>query len=524
MKKFTCAIAAILISVSACLCGACSNDEKQQQPATVTQNTQTFVTITAQIPDQVTVDYGYKIEAALLVYEYLNAAEKSNADVAAAKTRLDGLKTQYDVIKEEADRQAEAERENKRVEDFVYGVEDLPEKLKLADRYTVDELMEKYEQLKEESKEKRNVIAAYDALLEADKKITALEEAARQELIKATAEEFISAVEEIAEKIEKADNKNEAIFSEGTISTLHEGYEKFEQEVKDFTGVAQAKAKLDEMYVQYKNLHDAADVEEFLDLVATLTPVENKVTLDSGVTITKAENAYKYMSDEAKNAQGVAEAYVLLQQAREKHDELFAAAEAIKIQIFIDAANKVGTDTENVDISWFDVLDEASQAYDALAYASHSLPEVKDAYARWNAAKKVFDRKGYERIPMSDPNVIFSNDNPPHIVLQNEDNMISSLLKFYNATTLSEISDKVTVWLNVYIEGVYVARGALEATDLSHIINNTKIQGILRNLSVENPEIVSGKSFSFSLNFEDKNNEFIPSAKTKISASKQYTF
>ncbi len=515
MKKFIHVLASIMICITACLCGACSEGEEETKPL-ITQNTQTFINIVAQIQEPVTVDSGYKIEAALLVYDYLNADEKGNAEVAASKTRLDGLKSKYDVVKAEADKQAEIAREEKLVTNFINAVNELPVKLKTEDREAIDGLFEKYVQLKDESKQKTEVIDAYLKLKEADAKVAELEEAARLELIKETAEKFISAVEEI----------EEVTIETGTVlENLLYDYEDFDEDVKAYEGVAAAKSKLDDMYAEYSVMRDEEDVKNFKALVEALTPIEEKVTLENESAVTKAESAYKYMSDNAKNAEGVAEAYAILQQAREKFDALFAVAEAERVQQFIAAANQVGTDIENVDISWFDVLDAASRAYNALAWDSHDLPEVKEAFTRWNAAQTVFDKKGYKQIPISDPNVIFSGHTVDAlIVLQNERNMINPVLEFYNADSLSEIADKVTLWLNVYIDGEYAGRGELSVTLLGHEIAASHVQGVLRQVAADNDRVVSGGTFGFSFNFEDNKNEFIPSAKTKVSASKAYTF
>ena len=102
--------------------------------------------------------------------------------------------------------------------------------------------------------------------------------------------------------------------------------------------------------------------------------------------------------------------------------------------------------------------------------------------------------------------------------------MINPVLEFYNADSLSEIADKVTLWLNVYIDGEYAGRGELSVTLLGHEIAASHVQGVLRQVAADNDRVVSGGTFGFSFNFEDNKNEFIPSAKTKVSASKAYTF
>ena len=529
MKKLKCTLAAILIGLTSCLFGACSTEEEQPS-VTTTQNTQTFITIVSQIQDSVTVDDGSKIEVALLVYDYLNEAEKGNPDVSASKTRLDELKTKYDIVKAADDAAKEIARENKRVSDFIDAVNSLPSKLKLSDRETIDELKEKYAQLKEESKVKSEVYAAHSKLLEADEKVAALEEAARQEVIKNTAEKFIESVKELLEAIDEAeaDDRDQAILDAGnTIKNLYDDYDEFDEEVKSFEGVAEAKEKLDKLNGEYVVLKDAKDVKDFLDLVKELSPVETKVTLQSESTINKAESSYKYMSDTAKAADGVAEAYGVLLQARAKYDELFAVAEAERIQIFIAAANAVGEKSGEVDILWFDVLDAASRAYDALAWDSHDLPEVKAAREIWNAAQKVFDQKGYKRIPMSEPVLVYSGDVPPHIVLQNHANMLNPIVELYELSSYTQISQYAKVWLNVYVGGNYIARGEVDTAkfiDSGHIIPGSEVVNVLKALSADHSEITSGTNFGFTLSVEDRENRFIPSAQTKVSDPKQYNW
>ena len=530
MKKLKCTVAAILMGLTACLFGACITGDEQSSVA-VTQNTQTFITIVSGIEDDVKVDDGLKIEVALLVYEHLNDAEKVNPDVSASKTRLDELKTKYDVAKAQADKEAENKGENKLVADFVSAVNALNlDKLKLEDEATVTELMEKYAQLKDESKSKGEVYSAYQTLLDADDKIAELKQAAYEAYVKATAEKFISAVEKLLEKIEEVDDKDrdKTILNEGnTLKDLYYDYGKFEDEIKTYEGVAEAKAKLDELNREYAVLKDAKDVKDFLALIEKLSPVETAVTLQSEDTISKAEGIYGKMSEAAKTAEGVAEAYEVLLQARAKYNELFAVAEAERIQIFIEAANKVRTNIEDVDILWFDELDAASEAYYALAYESHSLPEVQQAYERWNAAQKAFDKKGYKRITMTDPILVYSGDVPPHIVLQNHANMLNPIMELYGLSSYTEISQHAKVWLNVYVGGNYIARGEVDTakfTDSGHIIPGSEVVNVLKALSTEHSEIASGASFGFALSVEDRENKFIPSAKTKVSQPKQYNW
>ena len=526
MKKLRCALAAILMCLTACLCSACGTEERQ--PANVTQNTQTFITIVSQIQDKVTVDDGLKIEVALLVYDHLNDTEKGNPEVSASKTRLDGLKDKYDVVKAEADRQAEIKREEKLVANFINAVNELSiNKLKLSDEATVTALMEDYEQLKDESKSKSEVYAAYSKLRDAEDRIAELKEEARQEDIKATAEKFIETVEDLLKEIADTDEdeRDEAILGAAiAFDDLYYEYDnEFEDEVKEYEGVAEAKEKLDGLYAQYCVLKDDKDVKDLKELAEKISPVEDKVTLASEDDIIKAEGIYDKMSAEAKAVEGVTEAYAIVQQAREKYDALFAVAENERIQIFIAAANNVRTDIENLDILWFDALDAASQAYYSLTYASQKLPEVQEAYARWNTAQKAFNNKGYKRIPMGEPTLVYSGDVPPHIVLQNHANIWNPIVQHYGLNSYTEISSQAKVWLNVYVNGVYIGHGEVDTTkliDSGHIIPGSEVVGVLKALSAEHSEIVTGGSFGFTRSVEDRENRFIPSAQSKVSAPK----
>ena len=530
MKKLKCTLAAILIGLTSCLFGACSTEEEQPSFA-VTQNTQTFVTIVSKIQDSVSVDDGLQIEVALLVYEHLNDAEKGNPEVSASKTRLDELKTKYDVVKAAADKEAETKREEKLIKDFVSAVNDLSvDKLKLSDEETVAALMEKYGQLKDESKSKSEVYAAYQILLDAEDKIAALKEAARQEIIEATAQKFIDAVEELLKTIDEAEeeDKDDAILGVGgTLDVLYYDYDEFEAEVIAFEGVDEAKKKLDALKAEYDVLKAEKDVEDFLNYVKELSPVETAVTLDSKQTVESAENVYENMSPAAKAAEGVAEAYKILQQARAKYDVLFAAAEEIKIQQFIEAVNNVRTNIEDVDILWYDELEAARNAYFALALASQSRPEVQQAYERWNAAQMAFDQKGYQQIPMSEPTLVYSGDVPPHIVLQNHANMLNPVVEHYDLSSFTEISTYAKVWLYVYVDGTYIDRGELDTAkfiDSGHIIPGSEVVNVLKALSDKHSEIRSGANFSFAMNFEDRENKYIPSNKTKVSQPKVYNW
>ena len=391
--------------------------------------------------------------------------------------------------------------------------------------------MEKYGQLKDESKSKGEVYGAYQTLLDAEEKIAELKEAARQEVIAATAQKFIDSVEELLKTIEEVDeeDKDNAILSAGsTLKSLYYDYdEEFEDEVKDYDGVEEAKAKLDELKKEYDVLKAAKDVDDFLNLIKQLSPVETAVTLDSKRTVEGAEDLYENMSPEAKRTEGVAEAYAILLQARAKYDVLFAAAEEIKIQEFIEAANNVRTNIEDVDILWYAELEAARNAYFALDYNSQSLPEVQQAYERWDAAQRAFDQKGYQKIPMSEPTLVYSGDVPPHIVLQNHANIWNPVVAHYNLSSYAEISQHAILWLHVYVDGKYIACGEVNTASIiadGHILPGSEVVNVLNKLSAEHSEIKTGASFSFAMSFEDRENRYIPSNKTNVSKPKVYNW
>lgn len=484
----------------------------------LSSNAQSFINFVIRIKTPITLDSESEIEAGYILYEHLNDADRNDATVKEKKGVLDGYKSEYDVLRAAQDELDVLEQQAALRTRFENAVNRLPstDKLTSGDRAEVDAAFDLYEQLNDDSKAMSSVQQAYGLLVAADARLAVIEYNERLQEIIAIAEEFIDGVNALGEITLESIN---------SIEDLLYAYDGFAQDVKDFEGVPEAKALLDAAEAQYRVLKDDDDIASFKALAAELAPVETAVTLESEKTIEKAEALYADMSERAKAVADVVQAYGTLLAAREKYDELFAIAENERIRAFIDAASAVRTDVENVDITWFDVLDAAGSAYSALTYESQLLPEVEAAFKRWDAAQMAFDKMGYERIPMVDPNLLYSGDTPPHLVLQMFENMLQPLRDFYGVSSTAELDNCAIAWLNVYVDGVYQGKGQLYFSQLGLIVYNSVVVNLLKELSATNDKIVSGASFSFSMHFEDKEGKYIPSKKTKISETKNtYTW
>ncbi len=485
----------------------CSEESAPVTPAPISF----FVNYVTRIATPITIDSEADIEAGYIIYEHLSDKYKNNGNVKDSKNKLDKYKTEYDVIRVAQDK-VEAEKlqasyRNK----FVKAVQRLPEEsnITLKDAASVDAAFALYENLDETSRGDGSVVAAYVLLNKARGVIKQLEEEERIEKLKEQAKAFVDGVDALVEEEITLDSEN-------AIEDLLYDYGKLAEEAQAYENVVAAKQKLDAAAAEFRVLKDEADVENFLARISKL-PGADGITLDNKNDIERAEKLYKDMSETAKTAAGVAEAYEKLQKAREKYDVLFAAAEKIKINEFIEAANKVPTDIKNIDITWFDVLDNASAKYEALSYASKNLPEIEEAFNRWDAAQTAFDKLGFERVPLTHPGVVFSGDAPPHIVLQLHAQMLDPLYKFFNKQTLAGLDEVAVLQLNVYVGGSFAGRADIKFADLidgGHILPNNAILGALRTASATNDKIVSGAMFSFTLSVRDKAGKYISSKET----------
>lgn len=516
MSKKICAIFLVFVVLFGVFAmSACEQDSEEVEVLTARQ--QAFVDAVEAIKTPITLDSGVAIDAARTAYSFLDEYEKNSKKVSESLAILNGYDSEYTSLLENSGNQGGGNTDDAQKElitRFLAAVEALPttNELTIEDRAAINNAIAIYNLLTEISKENKDVVVAYSKLEKASNRVTALEEAANQETWQRMADEFISAVADIDEVTLEIGSLLEDLLYE---------YDHFPDGVKNIGGMALAKAVLDEKYAQYERIRDLNDIQEFVTAVRAI----GEVTLESENAILNAERLYKYMSENAKSQDTVIEAYETLTVARARYDELFAEIEAERIQRFIEAVSKIRTDLENIDITWYEALNEAGKAYWELTYDSTQLPQVEQAFERWNEAQKIFDKLGFEQIPMVDPNLLYSGDNPPHIVVQMEDNMLNPLKNFYNVSTMEELAQQAVAYLNVYVDGIYVASGELNLVGLGHIIYNTEVLSILKKLAVEHSEIVSGANFSFSIHFEDKEQRYIPSEKTKVSATKNtYTW
>ena len=125
---------------------------------------------------------------------------------------------------------------------------------------------------------------------------------------------FIAAVEEIGEV---------SLESRVKIDDAYAIYDELTQTEKQEEGVTEAKATLDGKKAQYDALVAADAASGFLAACEKVPAAEN-VTKDDQAVIEMAENLYNALSEAAKQADGVAEAYAKLTAARGALDAMLS--------------------------------------------------------------------------------------------------------------------------------------------------------------------------------------------------------
>ena len=125
---------------------------------------------------------------------------------------------------------------------------------------------------------------------------------------------FIAAVEEIGEV---------SLESRVKIDDAYAIYDELTQTEKQEEGVTEAKATLDGKKAQYDALVAADAASGFLAACEKVPAAEN-VTKDDQAVIEMAENLYDALSEAAKQADGVAEAYAKLTAARGALDDMLS--------------------------------------------------------------------------------------------------------------------------------------------------------------------------------------------------------
>lgn len=507
-KKIFAIALSIMLLVSMCLVSACDDTVETE---VLNARQQAFVDAVEAIETPITLDSGVAIDAAYSAYAFLDEYDRDSKTVADSKALLDGYQTEYTALKSSSSGNQGGDNTDNSVQEeliarFLAAVEALPalDDLTLDDRKAINNAYTSYDRLSEESKQNKDVISAYSKLQQLDNRVSELEEMANQETWQRMADEFISAVADIGDvTLETGALLEDLLFQ----------YSKFPDGVKNIGGVAEAKEILDAKYARYQGLKDQDDIQKFVSAVRSI----GQVTMESEGKIIRAESIYKYLSDSAKSKETVIENYETLVAARATFDALFNEVESQRMARFLEAVSKIRTDLDNVDITWFDALNEAQEAYSALSYKTTLLPEIEEAFEIWSAAQAIFDKLGFKQIPMVDPNLLYSGDIIPHIVVQNEKKMLDPLRQFYGASSMNELAKQAIAYLNVYVDGVYVDKGELDLANLGHIIYNTEVLSILKKLAVEHSEIVSGANLSFSIHFEDREQRYIHSNMTKVS-------
>lgn len=150
---------------------------------------------------------------------------------------------------------------------------------------------------------------------------------------------FIAAVEEIGEV---------SLESRVKIDDAYAIYDELTQTEKQEEGVTEAKATLDGKKAQYDALVAADAASGFLAACEKVPAAEN-VTKDDQAVIEMAENLYNALSEAAKQADGVAEAYAKLTAARGALDAMLS--NVIKISSAVEFA-AIGNDlTANYELT-----------------------------------------------------------------------------------------------------------------------------------------------------------------------------
>lgn len=160
---------------------------------------------------------------------------------------------------------------------------------------------------------------------------------------------FIAAVEEIGEV---------SLESRVKIDAAYAIYDELTQTEKQEEGVTEAKATLDGKKAQYDALVAADAASGFLAACEKVPAAEN-VTKDDQAVIEMAENLYNALSEAAKKADGVAEAYAKLTAARGALDAMLSnvikissAAEFAAIGNDLAANYELTSDIDMSSVEW----------------------------------------------------------------------------------------------------------------------------------------------------------------------------
>lgn len=513
MKRFLSILMSAATLLFALFAGGCDSGNEPTEKASLGRSAQLFLQLVGEIGDAVTADSEADIDAALIVYEHLGEADRQNAAVSEAKAALDGFKAEFDAAVAKAKAEAEARLDRQRAQTFCDAVAALPSpgELSLGDRPSLDEAASLYEALSDRVKETEDVLSANKTLSDLLSAMTALEAEEHARIVREKAEAFIGGVGELGEVT------SESGFA---INSLLDDYDRFDEEVRSYNGVPEAKRELDEKYERYLVLKDEHDIEEFLERAGAL----KSATLENGAQIKAAQSAFEALSDTAKQDARVQAEFQRLEGLYEDYLRLEAEAEQKRLELFIERAMSVRTDLENIDVTWYEALNVAAEAYAALSSDSKKSLEGSEALQRWSAAQNAFDQKGYRQIPTGQSYLEYSGDAIPFLLIHVFRN-IGTTLDFYGVDNINALSQRVDGCLEVYVGGTYVATTTIDMTAIENGFIYKNVVPLLKGLADGHAEIQSGASFSFAFYFRDKNGEFISSKKSDLSEpTNRYTW
>lgn len=517
--------------IAGMLVGCGKKDVSSDPPRAVTY----FLQYVQRIKTPITADSQADIEGGYIIYEHLKDEYKTRDDVAAGKQVLDGYNTTYAAARAERDAEELAQEQATARNKFIWAVSEIPDYDDLAetDTVAVNKAYSLYSALNSESRSVSAVVVAYQTLTDAEARIAEIVEEARIDALIALVNAFIEDVNELKEKIDGQDDGVDIVENKRAIEDIVFALEGLTEEARTLPEVADdfddAKATFDGIYADYIAKKDDADAETFSELADGLVLADIKLNSDDTIALEaeliEAETLYGNMTDEAKEKTGVAEAYEKVQAARGKYDEVFAAREETRIQAFIDAAAKITVDASDIDITWYDTLQDVSNAYYLLATSTRADPRVQDSIAKWDAAQSAFDRKGYQKLPDSGITLEFSGDAPPHLLFGSPDAaqaMLKTYRDFYGVSTNEELDNEVDLMIKVYIDFKYVSEFRIHTTAFQspgHIVFGSVIREGLMGLTATDSRIVSGANYSFSCYFADKGNDYIHSGESKLTSA-----
>ncbi len=492
-----------LLAVTSLTLIACSGDEDNE---VLTDKAEEFVLSVEDI-GEVSLQSKDKLTISSRLYNYLSKAETEFKKVISSKKTLDEKQDQYDKLVEENLDEEDYEKEKDKIEKFINEVNSLPvgNNLSKVDRASIEYSYDLYSLISSNFQAHATVLEAYNKL-----------EAAKVIVDKLCADDDL-----VAFKTATAKLKNVSLNNGVEVALLTSMFNDLSDSVKELSGYEEAKEDYLVVYNKYHELKNTNDTTIFLGYISNL---EN-VTLGSLETINYATSKYNEMSEDAKSQASVVEGKSKLDSALNTYNELYAADQAYKVAKIIELVDLL-PEVDNVGKSEYNTLYDIEVLYSGLAFNSQMLAEVRSAYATFKLAKEKFDSYGFAKIEGDVVNVSIGTGSKPGLSISNGSQSAifkQILLENFNisSSSWSEIQAKliennVYLTLHVYMNGSKDLVGSItiDYIDLSFSgasLTYDKTVLLLQELSLTNPNIVSGATYSFAMNFVDSTDELIPS-------------